>query len=131
MQVAKEVEAEIKAARKIWLPRWGVLCIIICTLPIYWLFDHFGRLNLALPTLICIGMLGLALTVKWKLRRRLWFWITMAVFAALHVLLIFSVPWTIKWVPALAIAAIGSADLIAMVAILSVVEKFMQKPETP
>jgi len=40
------------------------------------------------------------------------------------------VPWTSKWVPALAIAAIDSADLIVMLAILSVVGKYMEGPKT-
>jgi len=34
--------------------------------------------------------------------------------------------WTTKWVPAIAIAAIDSADLIVMLTILSVVGKFME-----
>jgi hypothetical protein len=54
----------------------------------------------------------------------------MTILAALHVPLILFVPWTTKWVPAIAIAAIDSADLIAMLAILSVVGKFMEEPET-
>ena len=68
-------------------------------------------------------MLGLAVAIKWKLRRRAWFWGTMAILAALHVPLILFVSWTTKWVPAIAIAAIDSVDLIVMLAILAVVGK--------
>jgi hypothetical protein len=39
------------------------------------------------------------------------------------------VPWTSEWVPA-SIAAIDSADLIVMLAILSVVGKYMEGPKT-
>jgi hypothetical protein len=131
MQLANDIKSDIKAAKKIWLPWWGVLMWMTACVPIIWLFDHFRRFDLALPALVSIGMLGLAIAAKWKLRRRVWFWITMSVLAALHVPLILFVPWTTKWVPAIAIAAIGSADLIVMLAILSVVGKFVERPNTP
>jgi len=131
MLLANDVKGEIREAKKIRLPWWGVLLVIIGSLPIYWLFNHFGRLNIALPTLNGIGMLAFAIAVKWKLRRRAWFWITMAVIAALHVPLVLFVPWTTRWVPALAIAAIDSADLIVILTILSVVGKLVEGPNAP
>ena len=76
-------------------------------------------------------MLAFAIAVKWKLRRYVWFWGTMTILAALHVPLVLFVPWTTKWVPALAIAAIDSADLIVMLAILSFVGKFMEGSNAP
>jgi len=75
-------------------------------------------------------MVAIAIAMRWKLRRHVWFWIMMTLIAALHVSLILFVPWTTKWVPALAIAAIDSADLIVMLAILSVVGKFVEGPKT-
>lgn len=130
MPLASEIKDDIGAAKKIRLRWWGVLCVIIVSLPSYWLFDHFGRLSVALPTLNGVGVLALAIAAKWKLRRHVWFWITMIAIAALHVPLILFVPWTTRWVPALAIAAIDSADLILMLAILAVVGKFMEEPKT-
>jgi hypothetical protein len=52
----------------------------------------------------------------------------MAVLAALHVPLILFVPWTTRWVLALAIAAIDSEDLILILAIRSVVGKLVESP---
>jgi len=59
----------------------------------------------------------------------MWFRSTMIVFAALHVLLVMFVPWTTKWVPALAIVPIGIADLYVMLWVLSVVGKHMDGPK--
>ena len=129
MQLAKDIKKDMKVAKKMWLPWWGVLCLIIGGLPIAWLFDHFGRSNLALPTLIGVGMLGLIAAIKWKLRRRAWFWITMTVIAALHILLILLVPWPTKWVPAAVFAGFSSVDLYGMLAIIDVVGKFLERPE--
>ena len=49
----------------------------------------------------------------------------MTTLAALHIPLVLFVPWTTKWVPAIAIAAIDSGDLILMIAILAVVGKLV------
>ncbi len=130
MPVANDIKNDAKAAKKMRLPWWGVLCGIIGSTLSAWLFDHFGRFDLALPTLISIGTLGFAVALKWKLRRRVWFWITMTVIVALHVPLILFVPWTTKWVPAPVLVPFCIADLCAMLAILSVVGRYMEGPKT-
>ncbi len=126
MPIGKDIRADIKAAKKIRLPWWGVLCLIVGSVPIYWLFDHFEKFDIALPTLVSIGLLGFVIVVKWKLRRHAWFWGTMIALAALHAPLILLVPWTTKWVPAIVTAAIGSGDVILMIAIIDVVGKLME-----
>jgi hypothetical protein len=112
------------------LPWWGVLCVMFAALPLVLLFAYFGKFALALPTLDSIAMVIIAIAMRWRLRRHVWFWITMTVIAALHVPLILFVPWTTKWVPAPVIIPIGIADLYAMLAILSVVGKFVERPKT-
>ena len=130
MPLANDVRSDIKAAKKMRLPWWGVLCIIIVALPIYWLFDHFGRLNIALPILNVVAVLGFMFVLKWRLRRHAWFWITMTVIVALHVPLILFVPWGTRWVPALAIAAIDSLDFCLILWILSFVGNLMKGSKT-
>src|ERR1700734_2050860 len=98
-------------------------------MPLPWLFDHFGRLNLMLPIWNSVAVLGFMLALKWKLRRHAWFWITMAVVAALHVPLVLLVHWPTIWVPALSIAAMDSGDLIVMLAVLAAVRKLVDGPE--
>jgi hypothetical protein len=124
MQLDKD---DLKAAKQMRLPWWGALSVIIGSVLIAWLFDHLGRFDLARPALFSTALFGVAIAIKWKLRRHAWFWITMAAIVALHVLLILFVPWTTKWVPAVVIIPIGIADLYAMLAVLSVVGKFWEK----
>src|SRR5579863_2936910 len=100
------------------MPWWGVLCWMTSCAFIFWLFDHFGKFELARPALYCIGMLGIVFALKWNLRRHVWFWITMIVIILIHILLILSVPWTTKWVPAIVIVPFGIADVYAMIWIL-------------
>jgi hypothetical protein len=78
-----------------------------------------------LPTLNSIAVLGFMIVLKRKLWPHAWFWISMAVLAALHVPLVLFVPWTTRWVPALTIAAIDSADFCVLLWVLSAVVKLM------
>jgi hypothetical protein len=116
--------------RKLRLPWWGVLCVILGALSVLIFFDHFGQLALARPTMISAAMVIIAIAMRWRLKQHGWFWLTMIVLAALHVPLILFVPWTTKWVPALAIIPIGIADLYLMLWVLSVVGKFMGEQKT-
>ncbi len=130
MSLTNNVRHEIKAAKKLRMPGWGVVCGIIASFLCAQLFEHFGKLDFVLPTLNSILVLGFMLTFKRKLWRHAWFWGTMAVIAGLHVPLILFVPWTSGWVPALAIAVIDSLDFCLILWILAVVEKLMREPNS-
>jgi hypothetical protein len=129
MSIISDIKGDIRAAKKIWLPWWAVLCWgVVCAL-IELLLLALGRFDLALPTVNSIAVVGFAIALKRRLGRHVWFWMTMAILAALHVPLLLFVHWTTMWVPALAIAAIDSGDLILMLVILAVVERLMGGPK--
>jgi hypothetical protein len=119
-----------KEDRQMRLPWWGVLCVMIGSLPLYLLFVYFGRFDLARPTLVSLAMVAIAVAMRWKLRRHAWFWGTMVILGALHLPLILFVPWTTRWIPAFVIIPIGIADLYVMLWVVSVVGKFMGGPKT-
>ncbi len=116
-----DVKSDLKVAQKLWMPwrvllPYGVFClavIVIC--------DHFGQLNMSLPLLNSIAVFGLLIYLKWQFRRQPSFWATLAMLAALHALLIWYIPWTSKWVPALAIATISSVDFYIMLWVVDAV----------
>jgi hypothetical protein len=129
VSVASDTKKDIRSAKKLRLPRWAILPWILVGTLTCWLFDHFEKLDLALPTLISIGLLGFILVLKRKLWRQGWFWIVMTFIAAAHVELILLIPWTTKWVPAAFIAGIATVDLIVVLAILNYVGKLSEGGE--
>ncbi len=128
MPIARDVSADLKSARKMRLPWWALLCLLVFGMPLPWLFDRFGRLNLFLPVWNCAAVLGFMLALKRSLWPRAWFWVAMAIIAALHVALIVYVPWGTRWVPALAIAGIDSIDICAILWLLDAVGRFVDGP---
>lgn len=113
---------DIKAARKIWLPWRVLLPWMLFSLVVIVACDHFGKENMSVPLLTTIAMFGFFIYLKWRLRRQLLFWSTIAVLAAAHALLIWYIPWTSKWVPAAATAGVASIDLCLMLWVLAAVE---------
>jgi predicted ferric reductase len=108
----------------------GGFCVFFGTILLALMFMSIGRFDLARPTMVSVAMVGLAITMRWKLRTHRWFWITIIILVALHLPLILFIPWTTKWIPAVLIAPIGIADLYAMLWVLSVIGKFMSERET-
>lgn len=88
--------------------------------------DHFGRSNMAVPLLMVIGAFSCFIYLKWQLRRQPVFWRVVAVLAALHLGLIWYVPWTSERVPTAALAGAGSIDLCLMIVLLAAVEVLLK-----
>ena len=94
MQPVDDYKSEINAAKQIRLAGWRLVCwMVICAMIIRPL-GHSGRLDLALPILNSIAVIGVVVALNWKMRRRVWFWIAITIIAALHVPLIMFIPWT-------------------------------------
>jgi hypothetical protein len=116
------MRSDLKVAKSIWLPWPALLVLGVLCLAIVLVCDHFGRLEMSLPLYNCILVFGLLFYLKWGLRRHPLFWGVMAVLAMLHAFLIWYIPWTSQWVPALAIASISSIDFCFMLWVLAATE---------
>ena len=127
--IENDIKSDITVAKKMRL-RWrSLLCVMIGALLIDGLFDHFGRLDLARPSMFSVAAIAFVIAVKRNLMRYAWFWITIALVVTLHAVLISSVTWTVNWVPAAVSAGICTVDLIIMLAILDSLEILLQRKE--
>lgn len=130
MSLKVDVKRDLRAAQRMRLPWWAVLCWMGGCGAVAWALYRHGRLELALPLLNCLAVLGFAIVVKRDLRRQAWFWAAMAVLAALHGVAVLYIPWGDKWVPAVAIAVIDSMDLIIIFAILDAIGSYISRPSS-
>ena len=94
-------------------------------LPVFLLFRHFGGIDMALPAFVYIGMISLAIALRWSLRTQVWFWVVIALVLALHVLLLLEVNWPHFKINRITLLPIGVADLLVVLGIIQFVEKFI------
>ncbi len=114
--------------RKIPPLRWrGILALILCTIPLVALFDYLGVLDLFMPVAGTAAVLSFTLYCHWGLKRRPWFWATIAIWTALHVWMIVRVHWPHKWIPARAWEGWVALDLVAIFVIIALIEKLLHE----
>lgn len=68
------VTQEDKQMRLSWR---GVLGVMFGTAALAFIFISLRRFDLARPSMVSIAMVGLAIVMRWKLRKHVWFWVTM------------------------------------------------------
>lgn len=125
MAIVHDLKRDLADAKKLRLRWWAVLPLIVCAVFVCWAFDHFGKLNEALPAMNIAGVFAFILALKRNLIERMWFWVTLFILAVPHVLLILFVPWTSRWVPAIAIGGIDSLDFCAMLVVIDMIGRCM------
>ena len=120
----------LKESKRLRLSWKGGLALFLGAMPVAWLFDRFGRYDLARPTLFSALVVGFAVAWKWELRGRAWFWAVMVALVALHLPIILYVPWTTRWIPALVAMPFLYADFALMTTIVKRLEKHFEKATT-
>jgi cell division protein FtsW (lipid II flippase) len=121
------IDDNIKAARQIRLPWWGLICVTIASIFVAWVFDHLGRFDLTRPAVFSILVIVFAIAVKWRLRKRVWFWAAMVAIVISHIVFILYVPWTTRWIPVLVIMPICIVDLALIITVIRLLEKQFEK----
>jgi len=87
------------------------------------------RFDLARPVTVAAGVVTAAVVLRWGMRKHLWFWATIAAFAALHVALILLVPWTTRWIPAVVMYPFAFVDLYVMLWVIATLARLAERRE--
>lgn len=106
------------------------LIIVVLLLPVYLAFYFLGQEELGRSVSLVLGMVMLAIKVRWDLRKRVWFWAVILFVLLLHVplLLLFRWPQGFHgWLPAIGTLPIGLADVLIILGAVQFVEKFIVK----
>ena len=96
--------------------------------PVFFLFVYLGKAEMGFTVIIVLGMIAVAVYLRWKLRKYVWFWATIAVVLALHVPLFFVVRWPDSKVPTIAYSLpIGIADFLLIMGAVGLGKRFFAK----
>ena len=93
-------------------------------IPLFLLFILFGKADVGLTVFIVFGVILVAIKLRWRLRKYIWFWAIIALVAAVHVPLFLLVRWPQGSTPTLFYTMpFGILDFVIISGILSVAEK--------
>ncbi len=129
------VEKRLKDKRLRW--PW-LVAIMVLSFVFSALLDHLGILQLFWPIVVTAAIPVFTVWGFWELKRRLWFWLIIALVVAVNTLL-FSIigwPWGTHWIPARSIAGLSTLEMIPIFALIAVLEKRQErnhqtKPSAP
>jgi hypothetical protein len=113
---------------KVW-SAWGITAVI-STFPLVPLLKYLGRPASGVPAYLSALMILLAVRSRWELSDRPWFWIAVAAIVAVHLPLIWFVPWGNGWIPALIKMPFCFADFFFVSAIIDFAAEHFNHVET-
>lgn len=104
------------------------LKIVALVAPVFFLITLLYNADAGLAACIVLGVILLAIKIRWRLRKHIWFWAIIAVILALHVPLVFMVRWPHGSVPTLFYTMpVGIADFVIISGALGLAERFLSK----
>lgn len=119
---------KVNELRKMPTLRWrGILVMMACTIPLVFLFGYFGAIDVFMPVSGTAIVLFFTLRCHWELKDRPWFWITVAIWFAIHAWIIVRVHWPKGWVPARVFEGYMTIDLIALFVVIALIEKVLHE----
>ena len=113
------------------LSRKSALVAMVCSLPLYFLFDYLGNPGRGEAAGICAAITLVVVQAFWDLRRSLWFWVTIATVVLLHVPLILLVSWTNKSYPGVVLLPLALVDFFVVYGCFKLFESVAQKSGLP
>jgi hypothetical protein len=100
--------------------------------PVFFLITFLGNADMGLAACIVLGMVMLAIKIRWPLRKHLWFWAVIGFILALHIPLVLLVRWPQGNVPTLFYTMpLGIADFLIISGAVRLAEKFFLKGSSP
>ena len=108
--------------------KW-LLVVILCIVPLFFLFAVLGNPGRGRAAAICGGVGMTAIRACWNLRKYVWFWIALAVMVALHVALVLFIPWGDKSYPGYALLPVAALDYGIVYGSFKLVEKVLMRSD--
>lgn len=104
------------------------LIIALILAPVFLLVTLLANADLALSCFIVLGIIMIAIKIRWHLRKHIWFWAIIALILALHFPLVFVIRWPQGHAPTLFYTMpLGIADFLIISGALGLAEKVFSK----
>jgi hypothetical protein len=102
--------------------------IVAILAPVFFLFVYLGKAEMGFTVIIVLGMTMLAVKLRWRLRKHVWFWAIIVFILALHVPLLLLVRWPQGKTPTIAYSMpLGILDFLLIMGAIGFAERFFPK----
>lgn len=96
--------------------------------PILLLFIYLRKADMGLAVFIVLGVVMVAIKIRWNLRKHVWFWAIIVCILALHIPLFLTIRWPQGSLPTLFYTLpFGLIDFLLISGILGLAEKLLLK----
>ena len=109
------------------LTRGWAIWTAICISPVYILFVYLGDSGRGRAASVSAFSIAFAARLLWDLKNRVWFWVTIAIIAVLHIPAILFIPWGDQNLSYVALLPLGLFDLGITYGIIRLVENTIEK----
>ena len=107
---------------------WSGTIIGVMLLPVFFVFVYLGKAEMGFNLVLVLGLAMIAVKLRWKLRRHIWFWATIIFVLFLHVPLLFFVHWPQSNVPTIVYSLpLGVVDFSVITGAISLAQKVFSK----
>jgi multisubunit Na+/H+ antiporter MnhB subunit len=97
-------------------------------IPVFFLFVYFGKADMGFTVGLVLGITMIAIYLRWKLRKHVWFWATIVFVLLLHIPLFFLVRWPDTNVPTIANSMpLGITDFLLISGAISLAQKLFSE----
>jgi hypothetical protein len=111
---------------------WSGTIIGAMLLPVLFFFIYIGKAELGFTACIVLAMFLIAVRLRWKLRKHVWFWATIVLILALHVPLLFIVRWPETNVPTIVYSMpLATVEFLLMMGAISLAKKVFSMGSSP
>jgi hypothetical protein len=105
----------------------GLIVVLILS-PVFFVITLLANADMALAACIVLGLIIIAIKIRWHLRKHVWFWAIIIVILALHIPLVLMVRWPQGSAPTLFYTMpLGIADFIIILGAVGLGERFFSK----
>lgn len=103
---------------------WSGTIIGFALWPVFFIFVFLGKAEIGFNVMIVLGMVVLAVKLRWKLRRHVWFWATIIFVLLLHIPFLFLVHWPESHVPTIVYSLpLGIVDFLLISGAISLAQR--------
>ena len=103
---------------------WSGTVIGAMLLPVLFLFIYLGKAEVGFTACIVLAMSMIAVRLRWKLRRHIWFWAAIVFVLFLHVPLLLLVHWQQSNIPTIVYSLpLGVVDFLLISGAIGLAQK--------